>query len=118
MSDFSYEITDGAAEQKMARLKLPEELTIANAEALRQTMIAALDECGELDLDGSAVSEVDLAAMQLLCALHRAAVVRGKTVVLRGNNSGCWTETLALAGFCRHEGCVHATDKTTCFWCS
>ncbi|AJF07486.1 hypothetical protein [Geoalkalibacter subterraneus] len=22
------------------------------------------------------------------------------------------------AGFPRHEGCVHATDKTTCLWCS
>jgi ABC-type transporter Mla MlaB component len=118
MSDFSYEITDGAAEQKRARLSLPEELTIVHAQVLRQTLAAALDECGELDLDGSAVNEVDLAAMQLLCALHRAAVFRGKTVVLRGKDSGCWPETLALAGFCRHEGCMHATDKTTCLWCS
>ena len=118
MTDFSYETTDGVGGQKVAHLSLQGELTIANAEALRQALVAALDECGELDLDGSAVSEVDLAAMQLLCALHRAAVVRGKTVVLRGIEDGCWPETLALAGFSRHEGCVHATDKTKCLWCS
>jgi ABC-type transporter Mla MlaB component len=118
MSDFSYETITGEDGWKTAHFSLQGELTIANAEALRQNLVAALEECGELALDGSTVSEVDLAAMQLLCALHRAAVARGKTVVLRGIEDGCWPETLALAGFSRHEGCVHATDKTKCLWCS
>jgi ABC-type transporter Mla MlaB component len=118
MSDFSYETTDGGGGQKVAHISLGSELSIANAETLRQTLVVALDECGELDLDGSTVNDVDLAAMQLLCALHRAAIVRGKTVSLRGIEDGCWPEMLELAGFSRHEGCMHATDKTKCLWCS
>ena len=118
MIDFSYKTITGEDGGKTAHFSLQGELTIANAEALRQTLVAALDECGELVVDGSAVSELDLAAMQLLCALHRAAVARGKNVVLRGIEDGCWPEALALAGFSRHEGCAHTTDKTKCLWCS
>lgn len=117
MSEFTFETTTDEVGAKSASLAAEGALTIATAGELHHALITALDECSELVVDGSAVSEVDLAALQVLCALHRSAVARGKTVVMRGVDDGCWPETLTLAGFSRHEGCVHATDKTQCLWC-
>lgn len=117
MSEFSFEITTDEAGLKSGSLTANGALTIASAAELHHALITALDECSELVIDGSAVSEIDLAALQVLCALHRSAVALGKTVVLRGVDDGCWPETLSLAGFSRHEGCVHATDKAHCLWC-
>ncbi|MBY0436862.1 MAG: STAS domain-containing protein [Burkholderiales bacterium] len=60
-------------------IELPAELTIYNAAATGALFAARLAEGGDLDLDASAVTEVDAAGIQLLLAgrRHAAAWERG-----------------------------------------
>jgi anti-anti-sigma regulatory factor len=56
----------------MPTFTLPAELTIANASALRQALLTALIEPGELSLDASAITQADSAGLQLLLSATRS----------------------------------------------
>lgn len=65
------------------RLALEGELTIYGAAELQARLIAALADAPEgLDIDLAGVTELDSSGVQLLMAMHRAAGVSGRTVVL------------------------------------
>jgi anti-anti-sigma regulatory factor len=60
---------------------LPEsltDLTIENAEDLRQFLVAALERSSEPALDFSAVRDCDTAGLQLICSLRKTATERGQ----------------------------------------
>lgn len=59
-------------------LCLDGELTIYRAQELRQTLLEALAQPGELRLDLSEVSEIDSSAVQLLLATRLDALAAGK----------------------------------------
>lgn len=58
------------------RLALAGELTIHRAEAIKAAMLAALGD-GDLELDLSAVVEVDTSGVQLLLSLAKTLATRG-----------------------------------------
>ncbi len=58
------------------------ELTIYRAAELKQALLEALQQCEELDIDLSAVSEIDTAGIQLLIAAKKAAQAAGKALRL------------------------------------
>ncbi|PTD95553.1 STAS domain-containing protein [Pseudothauera lacus] len=60
------------------RLAIVEDMTIYNAAAQKSSLIEALGACDELELDLSAVAEIDTAGFQLLVLLKREALRRGK----------------------------------------
>jgi anti-sigma B factor antagonist len=60
------------------RLAIVEDMTIYNAAAQKQTLVDALAGCDELELDLSAVAEMDTAGFQLLVLLKREAARLGK----------------------------------------
>jgi anti-anti-sigma regulatory factor len=83
---------------------LPHELTISGAATLRAALLAALDRGEDLALDGSAVTEADVAGLQLLCGAGRAARARGVRVALApGACSVPLAEAIGLAGLGRDE---------------
>ncbi len=59
-------------------LRLDGELTIYRAQELRQTLLDALAQPGDLQLDLSEVSELDSSAVQLLLATRLDALAAGK----------------------------------------
>lgn len=59
-------------------LRLDGELTIYRAQELRQTLLQALAQPGDLQLDLSEVSELDSSAVQLLLATRLDALAAGK----------------------------------------
>ena len=59
-------------------LKLDETLTIPHVARQRMALLQALEESKQVELDTGAVSEVDVAGLQLLCSAHRSAVERGR----------------------------------------
>jgi anti-anti-sigma regulatory factor len=61
-------------------LKLKAELSIAGAAELKAALLAALAAEGPVSLDASAVTAVDLAGLQLLCAAHKSAALAGKAL--------------------------------------
>ena len=91
-------------------VELPEELTVARAAELRTLLLAALD-CGEaLELDATAVAEVDVAGLQVLCAARRSARARDLELTFsRPEGSGVVARGAAAAGLGRGgRGCDDA----------
>jgi anti-anti-sigma regulatory factor len=81
-------------------VELPNELTIARAPELRALLLSALDGEGPLEIDARAVTEVDLAGLQVLCAAGRSARARGRPLTLtREARSEALARAVATAGF-------------------
>ena len=59
------------------------ELTIYAAAELKEGLIGAVGECAEMEINLSAVSDIDTAGLQLLTAFIRAAEGRGARVEWR-----------------------------------
>ncbi|AUL99019.1 anti-sigma factor antagonist [Zoogloeaceae bacteirum Par-f-2] len=60
------------------RLAIVEDMTIYNAVAQKKTLVDALTDCDRLELDLSAVAEIDTAGFQLLVLIKREAARLGK----------------------------------------
>ena len=70
-----------------ASLVLEGELTIYRAQEIQQQLVAALaDNPPGLDIDLSAVTELDSAGVQLLMAAKRAALAAGLSLSLVGHS--------------------------------
>jgi len=87
----------------VTRVEIRGELTICTTAALRQQLLDAFDTGSKLEVDLSAVSEMDSAGMQLMVAAKLAAAVRNQPL--------CFTEhspvvfgTLELCNLSGHLG--------------
>lgn len=54
-----------------ARLRVDGEMTVGSAAALREDILGALPDAGEVEVDLSGVSEIDTAGLQLMLQLKR-----------------------------------------------
>lgn len=89
------------------------EATIVNAAELKEGILSGLKECDAVRVDVTSVSEADMSFLQIICALHRSAIVSGKKVTVYGYRSGNISELAETAGFTRHVGCF---EEHTCIW--
>jgi len=69
------------------RLALDTDLTIYHAEAHKLALLEALGRGNRLELDLSAVGDIDTAGLQLLILLKREAREQGKQVVITGHST-------------------------------
>lgn len=83
------------------RLRIEGEMTIYQAADLRQMLLASLEHGDELEIDLSAVSEIDAAGVQLLVAAKRAALAAQKPLRLTAHSGPVVEafELLDLGGF-------------------
>ena len=81
-------------------LRIEGELTIYRAAELKDTLLAAVEQNGSLEIDLSAVAEFDTAGVQLLMMAKRAAAARAHTVRLTGHSAAVLEvfELLDLSG--------------------
>jgi len=90
-------------------LKLSPSLTLANAGEVKEALRSALAGGGPITIDATAVTEVDLAGLQLICATHRATSRAGREleIVVGGAGADCAALTAAIGnlGFGRDVGC-------------
>jgi len=66
--------TDNVSRTDKAALRIDGELTIYRATELKQSLLAALDQTQELEVDLAAVTELDTAGVQILMLLKRQAL--------------------------------------------
>lgn len=78
----STEQSKGRGRRKHGKAVIDGTLTIYDAAAGKQALLAALDAVTELEIDLSAVTEMDTAGVQLLVMLKRAAAGANKQVKL------------------------------------
>lgn len=77
------------------QLKIEGDMTIYHALELKQTLLEALQQCAELDVDLSSVSEIDTTGVQLLLLAQHVAD-EGKQTLRLSNPSAAVREVFAL----------------------
>lgn len=70
-----------------ARLALTSDLTIYHAAGHKKDLLEALSGCSRLELDLSAVGDIDTAGVQLLILVKREARLQDKQVVITGHST-------------------------------
>lgn len=94
------------------KVKLAGGVTLARASEVKAELLDALTGASRLHLDLTAVDEMDVAGVQLLCALHRSAVRQGKGLEITAEGRSTLVAELSRAvGFPRHKGCAEG-----CLW--
>lgn len=96
-------------------LLLEGELTLLNAEQLRDNLARAIDSTDRVIIDTDAVTDIDLACLQLLCSAHQSALSLGKQLVLHVPLSEVLTSKVAQAGLKRPFQC-DSVSETECLW--
>lgn len=84
-------------QQNVQHIALAGEVTVFNASAIRDQLLGALRETGDVDVDLSQVSEIDTAGVQLLLAAKREAEACNKTVHFSGCSDTVF-DVMALLG--------------------
>jgi len=88
---------------KVIRIEIRGELSIFTAAALRQQLLDALDGETDVEVDLSAVSEMDSAGMQLMVAAKREAGTRNKSLRFTGHSPAVF-DILELCDLSGHLG--------------
>jgi anti-sigma B factor antagonist len=86
---------DKQQEGRHTRLRIAGEMTIYEAAALYQALLASLAECDTLELDLTQVTELDTAGFQQLYLLRREALIAGKSMRI-GAHSAATRDVLDL----------------------
>lgn len=90
---------------------LGESATIRNAETICESLLAAFDEHGDVELDASAVVEADLSLIQLVAAARVHAARSGRRFAL------CAPANAALEALLRRGGFLTAPSPADrAFW--
>jgi anti-anti-sigma regulatory factor len=92
-------------------VKLEAELTLTRASEIKPRLMEALAEGGDVELDCSAVTEVDVAGLQLICSLHRSLEAQKRGLRLVGNSDQLQSAT-KRAAFSGEAAC----SPSSCLW--
>ncbi len=82
-----------------ARLALDGELTIRTIEAIHARLTDALAAGGDLLIDTTHATQVDIAFIQLVLAARRSAAAAGTSLTLAAPAGGALRDALARGGF-------------------
>jgi anti-anti-sigma regulatory factor len=93
------------------------ELKIEGAARLRETLLQAYEEAGDLSMDVAQVTGVDVAGLQILCAAHRAFFEAGRQLAFNRPVPEVLRQSIDETGFSRELGCTRNRSKT-CLWAS
>ena len=96
------------------RVALEGALTVRSAEAVRATLLSALEQDGPVAIDCAEASEVDLSFVQLLVAARASGVHRGRTIALAAPLNAVLLDALTRAGF--RAVAEPAIGDTETFW--
>lgn len=84
---------------RINRLAIVEDMTIYRALEQKELLLSALAVADELELDMSAVGEIDTAGLQLLMLAKRESIEQGKRLIISGHSPAV-QQTIA---FCNLE---------------
>jgi anti-sigma B factor antagonist len=87
MTTISIEPGKGRGKRGRTRVRMDGAITIYDAAAGKQTLLEALADSRELEIDVSGVTEMDSAGLQLLVMVKREATVHGKRANLVGHST-------------------------------
>jgi len=95
-------------------LTLNGDLTITRVGELKALLVEALEQAETVTVDISAIEDVDVAGLQLLCAANRFAAGRGRSITLVGCGAG--VQTLVHTAGLVHGAHCGAGSHPACLW--
>jgi len=100
----------------VAILKLEGEVTIEQAELLREALLTGLRELNHLMLNCDAVTKIDFFVIQVICSAHRTSIAWEKLFTWHGTPPAEIRKAFQAAGFARLHGCDLCPDNVRCMW--
>lgn len=94
-------------------VRLQGEWTIQRARELKELLTDRLSVQRVLALDLRDVSEIDVAALQLICSAHQTAQMRGGDIFISSPLSSTIEEALHIGGFSQRLSC-NLYEKNPC----
>jgi anti-anti-sigma regulatory factor len=113
MFNLEYEAGSGGSEATV--LKVSGEMTMAHADELKTAFLKAIDTYASVQVDLEKATNIDLTAMQILCAAHRYATKKDRIFAFAFPPRGNIRDTVTAAGYSRHVGCSHDAQNS-CIW--
>ena len=111
----SYLEFEAAADELLpSTIRIVGAVTILTVKSLLKDLLTAFETKKNVIIDISAITELDLAGMQLLCSSHRSSIFKGKEFSVVGHNQLIW-QMAAASGHLRNKGC-EPDSKNTCIW--
>ncbi|MBV5306891.1 MAG: STAS domain-containing protein [Desulfobulbaceae bacterium] len=102
-------------EEGRARVILQGDLSVADAEPLRDVLIEAVAAADLVELDLEAVTSIDLATLQLFGSAHRTANDGGKKLAFSNCRNPVLIQARKASGFILKTGCRPESTKS-CLW--
>ena len=96
-------------------LALDGEITLLRADQLKMLLADALEKFEYVRIDTEAVTDIDLACLQLICSAHRSAAGRGRHLTLTSPQSEVFKAKVLQTGMMYCHNCDHAIE-TDCLW--
>jgi len=90
-------------------------LSIDEIIPLRDELLDALNQHGEITIDVGGVASFDLACLQLLCAACGSAAIRSKKLRLLDAGNPALTQILADNGLNYRDNCLRSRSSV-CLW--
>lgn len=90
-------------------------LSIENSARIKEALTNALERSEHIVLKLEEDSSVDLSFLQMLCAVHRAATAKQKTLEVLGLTAENFEQMVRDSGYARTCGCSWDKDHT-CLW--
>ncbi len=102
-------------ESTVREVMLSGSLSLRSASEIRQRLLAALDEADTVKLLLRDIEDVDLSLVQIICAAHRSAILKNKSLILQNDLPEMFVQIIEDAGLDGHIGCS-AEEKECCVW--
>ena len=91
------------------------DLTIAHAQRLKDMLEVLLKEKERIVITLDEVSDIDIPAIQILCAAHKSSIRLDEEMVREGKLSEAVNHAVVIAGFQREKACTQAANGA-CLW--
>lgn len=110
----SFEIQDGESGVS-GIFTMKGELTVGHMEKVREALLSAMKKVEHLKLDLSAVTDVDISGLQIICSAHRTSLKQNKLLSFHSAVPGGFRSAAQEGGFARHKACRHEREEC-CMW--
>jgi anti-anti-sigma regulatory factor len=87
---------------------------LSAAEALREQLLHALNQDGAIEIDASALEDIDVSVIQVLISAHKTATKLNRTFKLASPPNGALADALKRGGFMDAAG--QSLVKDGAFW--
>jgi anti-anti-sigma regulatory factor len=95
-------------------LKTHGNLTMEDADALKESLISCIDKSEEVLFDIDEIEDADLPCLELMCAAHKTAERSKKKFLINGRPSENLLDAIEDAGYCSRSACEWG--KESCIW--